>query len=293
MRVLKPALVRLKTRDDIEMSGLLYEPRRKSRRAVVYLHGTGGASVFDSKRVAVLAEELTGRRMAWFPFNNRGAHVVTKPRLGGGCAHELIRDCVHDIDAAVAFLRKRGYDDITLAGHSTGANKIAVYDFYKKRNPVRRYILLGGGDDTGLIYDHWGPRKFQSVLKRARERRHGGELVPGPIDGFPISWRALYDMMNPDGDYNVFPFLEAFGKASLSRKPLFRHLQGVRKPTLVVYGEKDEFCFGDVSRCVAVLADAIGPKPNFEFAVMKDADHGFEGYETELASFMADWISGS
>jgi pimeloyl-ACP methyl ester carboxylesterase len=57
-------------------------------------------------------------------------------------------------------LRRRGYRDITLIGHSTGANKIAVYDHYKPRNSIKRYVLLGGGDDTGILYEHLGPRRF-------------------------------------------------------------------------------------------------------------------------------------
>ena len=54
----------------------------------------------------------------------------------GGCAYERIRDCVLDIDGAVRELRRRGYRDITLIGHSTGANKIAVYDSLQAAQPA-------------------------------------------------------------------------------------------------------------------------------------------------------------
>lgn len=284
-------LVRFEAADGVDLSGLLFEPRRKTDRIAVFLHGTGGASVFNSRRTNLLAAELTGRNIAWLAFNNRGAHLMTKPRYGGGMAFELIRDCVHDVDAAVRLLRRSGYRDITLVGHSTGANKIAVYDHYKRRNFIRRYILLAGGDDTGLFYEQLGARRFRTVLRQARERRRSRELVPQSISEMPMSWRSLYDMINPDGDYNVFPFLEAFGEAKLSRRALFRHVRGIRKSALVVYGENDEYCFGSVSRAVAALADAIGPQPNFEFAVMKNADHGFTGYERELGGLIGDWIN--
>src|SRR5688500_2024827 len=88
MKTLRPEVVRLKTADDVKLAGLLYEPRRKTDRAIVYLHGTGGSSVFHSQRTPLLAEEFVDRRMAWFPFNNRGAGVVSKPDFGGGMAHE-------------------------------------------------------------------------------------------------------------------------------------------------------------------------------------------------------------
>ena len=291
-------LVQFEATDGVALSGVLFEPRRRSRKVAVYLHGTGGASVYDSPRTILLADEFVKRRIAYFAFNNRGAHVVRRMRQRGktqsfigGMAHERIRECIADIDGALRVLRAEGYTDVTLLGHSTGANKIAVYNFYKKRNVVTRYVLLAGGDDTGLMYDKLGPRRFRSVLERARERRNSDEFVPASISDLPMSWRALHDMINPDGDYNTFPFLEAWGRVRLSRRPLFRHVRSIRKPTLAVYGENDEYCFGDVPGCVRALSEAVGPKPNFEFVIVKDATHGFGGFERELGSLVASWIS--
>jgi predicted alpha/beta-hydrolase family hydrolase len=79
-------------------------------------------------------------------------------------------------------------------------------------------------------------------------------------------------------------------KVRLGRKPRFRHVRGIRKPALMLYGDADEYLYGDVSRCVSILAEATGPKPNIELAVMGDADHGFGGQERELARVIVDWI---
>ena len=123
-----------------------------------------------------------------------------------------------------------------------------------------------------------------------RDRR-GDELVPRALSSLPMSWRSFYDMGNPNGDYNVFPFLEVMRGVRLSRRPRFRHVRGIRKPALFVYGENDEYQYGDVSRCVAILAEALGPKPNVEIAVMQDADHGFGGREEELAALISAWMT--
>ncbi|HKO54898.1 MAG TPA: alpha/beta hydrolase [Thermoanaerobaculia bacterium] len=303
-------LIRFEAADGINLSGLLYEPsprlrgkggaERRGRGApvVVWLHGTGGASVFDTGRTNLLAAELTARGLAFFPFNNRGAHLVRrlhkkgrKRSVMGGMGYERIRDCVPDIDGAARVLRRRGHRTLYLAGHSTGANKVAVYDHYKPRNPFRRYILLAGGDDTGLMYDQLGPAGFRRTLATARERiraRRGEELVPKSISDHPMSWTALYDTMNPDGDYNVFPFLEALRGVRLSRRP-FRYFRALRKPTLVLYGEDDEYAHGDISRSVAVLSEVAGP--NTELAIIKDADHGFSGREADLGELIANWLA--
>lgn len=295
-------VVRFEATDGVELSGLLYEPQRRSKRAAIFLHGNGGASVFESKRTNLLASSFIDAGVAWFAFNNRGAHLIKRLRrrrgttskgVSGGMAHELIRECVFDIDGAIRELRSRGYSEFTLVGHSTGANKVAVYDARKQRNPVKRYVLLAGGDDTGILWQQLGTRRFSAALARAKERireRRGDELVPASVSSLPMSWRSFHDMANPDGDYNVFPFLEVMKDVRLGRRTHFRHLRGIRKPTLILYGDSDEYCYGDVSRCVAILADALGPKENIEMAILADADHGFSGREEELAEVMLGWM---
>lgn len=287
-------LVRFEAGDGATLAGLLFEPERATKRVALFLHGTGGSSVFESKRTNILAAALTRAGVAYFPFNNRGAQIIR--RVGddlGGYSYERIRDCVHDLDGALRELRRRGYRDITLIGHSTGANKIAVYDHYQPRNLAKRYVLLGGGDDTGMLYRHLGPRRFTRALAQACDRiraKRGKELVPPALSELPMSWRSFYDMANPDGDYNVFPFFEADQRLRLSRHPRFRYLRAIRKPTLFLYGAQDEYATAGVPRSITILAEALGPKPNVEIAVMADADHGFSGREEELAQVIVRWM---
>lgn len=255
-------LVRFEATDGVGLAGLLYDAR--APRCLIWLHGTGGASVFESKRTNLLAAEFLARGIAFFPFNNRGAHIVRRAGDGyGGAAFERIRDCVFDIDGAVRELRRRGYRELFLAGHSTGANKIAVYDRLKPRNAIRRYVLLAGGDDTALVYD-------KRLLAKARERiraRRGDEWVPDRL----MTWRAYYDMANPRGDYNVFA-------------PPWRQIARIRKPSLYIYGDSDEY-----APDVAALAEHVGPRA--EIVVLEDADHGFTGREGEVGMLVADWLA--
>jgi len=283
-------LVRFEATDGVALAGVLYEPKRASKRVVIWLHGGGGASVFESRRTNLLAEVLGRRGIAFFPFNNRGSGVVRRAGSDlGGAAFERIRDCVADIDGAIRDLWRRGYRDITLAGHSTGANKIAVYDHYKPRNRVRRYVLIAGGDDTGLLYKQLGVRRFRALLAKAKVMRRGDELAPRSVSPTLMSWRALYDVGNPNGDYNVFPFFEAMSGTKLSSRPLFRYIHAIRKPSLYLYGDRDEYCYNDVRGCAAILSRYVNDRA--EIIVMRDADHGFSGREEELGGVISEWIT--
>ncbi|HVY67813.1 MAG TPA: alpha/beta fold hydrolase [Patescibacteria group bacterium] len=294
-------MVELKTADGLTLPGLLFSPARRSKKAVIYLHGNGTSSVFYSlARLAPQAADLNRAGFAYLTFNNRGAYQYHRLRRSGrkekifsGTAFELIRDCIPDIDAAVAFLRARGYTELYLIGFSTGANKICVYNYYRPHNPLAGYLLMCGGDDTAIYYHLLGPAKFRQLLdaaKRKIRQKKGQELVPFAELGRPMSYRAFYDTANPDGDYNTFPYHQAVGGIKLSHKKLFRHFSSIRKPTLVVYGGRDPYMFAPVGKILAVLEDHCSAPEQFTFVSISGADHGFTGHERQLDQVIIDWL---
>ncbi len=296
-----PRFVEFKTKDGLALPGLLYEPERKTKAVTIFLHGNGSSSVFYKKEENERMASIFARRgIALFRFNNRGAHFVKTFRVTQGrkevkkrfgMAYERIKECVPDIDGAIAFLKKEGYHTFYLAGASTGANKICVYDHYKPKNEVKKYVLLCGGDDTGIYYRELGKKKFWETLKQSKRKIAAGkgtDIIPELLPGSIFSYQGFYDIANPDGDYNVFPFYEALGKVKLSSKPLFRYFGKLKKPSLVVYGEKDEFSWPkDVRRAVALLKRY---RPELEYKIIKGANHGFDGHKREMNTIVAEWL---
>lgn len=296
-------LVEFQTQDGLFLPGLLFEPARRTKKAAIYLHGNGSSSVFYAvTAMNLLGSELNKHQIAFLPFNNRGANYITKLRVDDehekwikiGTTYELIRDCIYDIDAAVSFLKNQGYREFYLIGHSTGANKICVYNYYKPQNSISKYILLGGGDDTGIYYKLMGKKKYWLALKKSKQeikKGNGRKLVPKYLVDYLFSYQSLYDTLNPDGDYNIFPFLEALEKIKLSKKPLFREYKSITKPTLVIYGNDDEYCYGKVSEIIEILSKMSSAPGKFKFQIINNSDHGFNGKEKELADIITRWLS--
>lgn len=295
-----PKFVDFETSDGLNLPGLLYETK-DSKKAVIYLHGNGSSSVFyGEKEYRDLPETLNKKGISLLKFNNRGANIIKKftikkngveKRVPYGMAYEKIKECVFDIDGAVKFLQKLGYNEFYLAGASTGANKICVYDHYKPKNIFKKYILICGGDDTGTYYSLLGDAKFFKILAKAKEKIDKGEGLEIAPEILPIgevfSYQGFYDIANPDGDYNCFPFSEAFKGVKISKKPLFRYFKGINKDSIVIYGEKDEYTWGDINKVISTLKKY---QPDFEYKVIDSADHRFTGKQKELAKIIADWI---
>ncbi len=294
--MMQPEFFEFLTADGLLLPSLLYRTPR-STTAVIYLHGNGSSSVFyQEQRNRAVASELAKKGISMLYFNNRGAHIMKRLRVNGkkkkwfGMAYEKIKECIYDVDGAVAFLRKQGFRTVILAGFSTGANKVCVYHYYRPHNGISKYVILGGGDDTGIYYDYLGERKFWELLAKSREKikaKQGEELIRQELFDPIFSYKGFYDIANPDGDYNVFPFLEVLRDINLSKKRLFRHYASLDKPTLVVYGGSDEYAWGDVSGIISILKKH---QPTFEYQIIKNADHGFHGHERELSRVLAEWL---
>lgn len=295
----KPSFIEFETEDNLTLPGLLYEAK-DSKKVAIYLHGNGSSSIFyDESEHRDLPQQLSNKGISFLKFNNRGAHIIKKlnvkvrdgvERKKYGCAFEIINECVLDIDGAVKFLQKLGYNEFYLIGASTGANKICVYNHYRPENVFSKYILLCGGDDTGIYYSVLGKKTFNRLLKKSKEmikKKKGEELIKELLPDEIFSYKGFNDIANPDGDYNCFPFSEALKMVAISTKPLFRYFESIKKPSLIVYGENDEYAWGNVSKVVEILRSY---QPNFDYKIIKNTDHGFTGKKEELAKVISDWI---
>lgn len=303
---MKTELIQLLSTDKLKLPGLLFSPEKPTKKVAIWLHGAGDASVFYSPtRTNALAKALTSHGISLLAFNNRGAHESKKLSYSdsdeayqGGTHYELITDCVKDIDGTVQFLKDKKYTEFYLMGHSTGANKICVYNQHSNKNPFSKYVFAGPGDDSGLFYAELGEALFTKTLARAKElKKSGNGLVIMPEDSgmHPFSAQSAYDIMNPNGDYNTFPFYEVATKR-LGTKALFEAYRKIRIPILTVYGENDEFAYtaGTVSDALIMLEDNTHESivNDCGFLTIPNTDHGFHGAEDTFAKAVADWLGG-
>ncbi|HSX36618.1 MAG TPA: DUF1749 domain-containing protein, partial [Patescibacteria group bacterium] len=218
-------------------------------------------------------------------------------RYQAGTHYEKIVDSVQDIDGAVAFLKEQGYAELYLMGHSSGANKICVYDAEAKNNPFKKYVLAGPGDDSGLFYNELGEKKFWLALRYARQsikHNRAEQIMPKYTGMYPFSAQAAADILNPDGNYNTFPLYEATTKR-LGKKPLFKEYAHIKKPMLVIYGENDEYTYtgGGTKPALNIFREFSHPDTlkHSDFKIVPSTDHGFHGRETGFAKMVADWLS--
>lgn len=280
------SLVRLKTRDGVWLDGLVAEPRRRRRTALVWVHGLG--SVFSSAQPLIreMSTRLNAAGIGYFKFNNRGHDVVARRgKHLTGAAFERFGQSVEDIRAMVAFARKRGYRRVILAGHSTGANKVLYYGARARDRRISGLILLGPVSDVAAEAKRLGRRELRRRVAAAERiaRRDPQALVPRAW-GF-WSARRYLSLYRPGGHEDVFPYYRPGAR--------WTALRSVRLPVAAFIGSRDEYLDRRPQDVIDALRRNASRAPSFTGTVVAGARHGFQNRERELADLIVRWVHSS
>lgn len=279
-------LTKIKTRDGINLEGIVVRLKRKSKTALIWLHGL--SSRFSSGQT--LAKELSQKcresGIGYFKFNNRGHDLVNRDGYGEkrlqGAGFEKFENCVLDIRAVINFAKKLGYKNIILAGHSTGANK-ALYYIYKTRDrAIKGLVLLGPISDIVAETKRIGKTELSQGIKIARElkKKTPRSLLPQKYGVYNAErYLSLY---NPGGKEDVFPYHNP--------KAGWKELKSVRVPTAVIVGSRDEHSDRPAKKLVEIFAKNAKSAKSFSGIIIKNANHGFYKKEKELTKEIINWI---
>jgi pimeloyl-ACP methyl ester carboxylesterase len=113
-------------------------------------------------------------------------------------------------------------------------------------------------------------------------------MICNLLPDYFFSFQGFFDIANPDGDYNTFPFIEEIKSVTLSTKPLFSYFKGIKKPSLVIYGSEDIYQFSGVERVVSILKRE---QPKFAYQVIQNANHGITEHQSEFAKIVVNWLT--
>jgi acetyl esterase/lipase len=279
------SLARLRTRDGVWLDGIVTEPKRRPRTALVLVHGLG--SVFSSAPTLTreLSTRLNAAAIGYFKFNTRGHDVVARGgRQLAGAAYERFVDSVEDIRTVLAFVRKCGYRRVVLAGHSTGANKVLYYASRARDRRVVGIVLLGPVSDVAAEAKRLGRRELRHRVATAERiaRRDPLGLVPRAWGHW--SARRYISLYRPGETEDVFPYYRPGAR--------WTALRDVRLPIAVIVGSRDEFLDRPAGEVITAFQRNAVRARAFTGAVIPGARHSFQRFERELADMIVRWIRG-
>jgi alpha-beta hydrolase superfamily lysophospholipase len=277
------SLVRVRTRDGVWLDGIIAEPTRRRRAALVWVHGLG--SVFSSGQALIreLSTRANAAGIGYIKLNTRGHDTVAgRGQQLAGAAFERFGESVLDIRAMIALAVKSGYDKVILAGHSTGANKVLHYAARTRDRRVIGLILLGPISDIAGEVRRIGSaelrRRVGLAERMARDDRHA--LVPRAF-GF-WSARRYVSLYRPGGAEDVFPYYRPTARWAALRR--------VRVPVAAIVGSRDEYLDRRPAELLAAFERNATRSPSFTGMVIPGARHGFLKHERILSRTIVRWL---
>ncbi len=289
---MKTTLKRIHTEDGLELVGLLYEPELPTDKVLVHVHGMGG-NFYENKFLDNLSATLTNNGIAFFAFNNRGCESfkdLTRISDGKrsfvriGNAYEKFEDCLLDIKAAIDATSGWGFELVHLSGHSLGSPKTAYYLSETGDTRISSLLLLSPSDMVGLVQDQ--PARFESDNQKAQDlvrADKGKELLQNQIwDEYPISASSYLSLFKSGSAVDIFNFHDPSGKLEA--------LNRIRQPLFAVMGRKDSSLIVPIEETMERLTKAASNSIKVETKILGDANHGYDGFEEQLAEAVLRWI---
>ena len=193
-------------------------------------------------------------------------------RRFGGSAYENLADCVADLDAAIAFLKQRGYKRFILIGHSLGAIKSIIYQGTQRRSDIASIVSCSAPKQ---FYSERVERqpKFRELIATAEQMVADGkseELMMVPVG------------VNP-GLFTARTHLDKYGKDDGNDcRP---HAKNVGCPVLAIAGGAEPPFFHDYAK--EIVAAAGGQS---KYQHVDGANHFYNRHITEMVEVIGQWL---
>lgn len=242
MNKLKGEITRIKTSDGLKLQGILFEPMEGAKDIIIHIHGWTG-NFYENVFIEHIANACIESNCAFLSFNTRGAGFVQEflkkkensveyVKIGGSL--EKFEECIIDIEAAISFVKDRGYEDIILEGHSTGCQKSIYYKYKTEDDCVKGLILLEPADDPAFVKGFLGER-YDEAMNLANELIDGGkqfDVMPAWIS-FGVNLSAQKFVSISDAESNEGRLLHLAGELN--------ELKSLDCPVLVVSAQNSEY----------------------------------------------------
>ncbi len=289
--------INFKALDKTELVGLLYNENTKTQDVIIAVHGM--TSNCFKRRDEIIAKKANENNIDYFCFNNRGsdlAKYIKKKENGksittlGGMSYENVKESHYDVIGAIKAMKKLGYKNIYLQGHSLGSTKV-VYAYKKMREGnledlenIKGVILLSLVDIPSVLKFFLKDKStdYIELAKTKIEEGKGMELMPRESFIHPICAKSFiqYAVENEEFDF-----------INIQKDRSLVDLNNIEVPIFMRWGNVEELILQEASEHVKTIRRIIKNK-KADINYIEGADHSYHGKEETLSNQIIEFIKG-
>mgnify|MGYP000755029558 FL=1 len=276
--------------DGTKLNGFLHKSKETTQDVILSIHGM--SSNCFKERDNVIANTANNLNIDYFCFNNRGSELVKyitkningkKTKVIAGTSYEEVLDSYYDIVGAILELRKLGYKNIYLQGHSLGCTKIIyTYNKLKKQNNteilemIKSIILLSLVDITSVLKVFLG-KNFSYYINLANKMEQEGKLqnlMPQEAFIHPVSSKTFLRYARDNKDIDI---------------KQYNILSKIDKPLFMRWGTDNEMIIDKPDELVKKVKQIIENKQS-DVNYIEGANHSYNEKEEILATQILEFI---
>lgn len=264
--------------------------KETTQDVILSIHGM--SSNCFKERDNVIANTANNLNIDYFCFNNRGSELVKyitkningkKTKVIAGTSYEEVLDSYYDIVGAILELRKLGYKNIYLQGHSLGCTKIIyTYNKLKEQNNteileiIKSIILLSLVDITSVLKVFLG-KNFSYYINLANKMEQEGKLqnlMPQEAFIHPVSCKTFLRYARDNKDIDI---------------KQYNILSKIDKPLFMRWGTDNEMIIDKPDELVKKVKQIIENKQS-DVNYIEGANHSYNEKEEILATQILEFI---
>ena len=276
--------------DGTKLNGFLHKSKETTQDVILSIHGM--SSNCFKERDNVIANTANNLNIDYFCFNNRGRELVKyitkningkKTKVIAGTSYEEVLDSYYDIVGAILELRKLGYKNIYLQGHSLGCTKIIyTYNKLKEQNNteileiIKSIILLSLVDITSVLKVFLG-KNFSYYINLANKMEQEGKLqnlMPQEAFIHPVSCKTFLRYARDNKDIDI---------------KQYNILSKIDKPLFMRWGTDNEMIIDKPDELVKKVKQIIENKQS-DVNYIEGANHSYNEKEEILATQILEFI---
>ncbi len=288
-------IIDIKTSDGLYLKGLLSEPKEKTSKIIVHIHGMSG-DFYTNSYYPFMHDGYPKKGFSFMAGENRGTHSVTQFRkndsyLNIGNTYEVFEECVNDIQGWIDYAVSLGYEEIWLQSHSLGPSKVAYYMNKKKPKNIRGLIWLSPSDIIGLVHYSEGNKDHKIMYPEAKRLVKSGkpkQLLSHKLWGeYILSAETYLNFFENDANTAIFNY----GKPELG----WDVVNKINIPVISITGTKDDGIIPvmDAYEAMKLLEKELKNSPKVKTVVYKNCEHSFDGFGKEIVRDVLGFLNNS
>lgn len=284
-------LIKTKTEDGIEFTGMLFQPPERDR-IILHIHGMS-SDIYSSAYLPLMQEQYVRNGYAFLAVEHRGTHTITDFNTDEGVRHiggayEIFEDCVYDIRAWVKKAQEMGYKEIWLQSHSLGPSKTTYYMDVEEDNSIKGVIWISPSDIIGLVSDKIGRTDHEICIKEAHEpigMGKGEQLLSYDLWGTKrLSAKTYVSLFGEGAKTAIFNYSDQSLGWDIVNK--------IKVPVIAFTGTEDGGIAPaiDPKLAMEILEKQLLNSPRKRTVVYNNAGHDFIGFEEQLVQDIIDFL---